>query len=339
MNEASDSGSAALVADAPETVSEAPVEETQPTSSAESGSPSPTTDAATPTEGEAADAQPVTEAIPEAPDLSTYPSFNYRADGQDHEFAGAYQDSEGNVFFTPEAVQRLKHQLAYAHAYPRRDADAQRSIAHVSKQKESAEAALSHVLQTFDKMFEDGTWQSWAENQSQNWPILREQTLRKGLELKAKADADELAKIRSEQADVEARPQQLSRVEEAVRHWGKQGGLSETEQARLIKKWQGKLDTVFPRAAKDDPITGTKAGTRTEDLEGIREDILFAHELLKGRTPAQAKAEITKENAVRTGQTAVKPPPVASVGKGTRVADKKPKTYKSTREADSDIWN
>lgn len=341
MDVASDSGSATLVADAPDSTIETPAAEAERPTGESRSTPSPA-DAETQSDsGDAADvAQPSPDAPAEpAPDLNSYPAFSYEGGGEHHEFAGTHQDSDGNVLFTPQAVQRLKHQLAYAHAYPKRDAEARRSEARISKRAEAAEASLSKVLQTFDEMFERGTWQQWAENQGQNWKVLRAEAERHGLEIKSSADREELDRLRQEQTDVQQRPQQMNRVEEAIRHWGSQGGLSEAEQAQLVKKWQGRLDTVFPRAEKDDPGTGTKAGTRTENLEGIREEILFLHNILKGRTPAQAKADVVKENATRQGQGGVKPPPVASVGKGTKPAPQKPKEYKSTRDADKDIWS
>lgn len=284
-------------------------------------------------------ASPSKEALAE-PDLSGYAAFTYRGGGGEQEFPGTHVDDDGNVLFKKEAVDRLRHDLAYARAYPKLDAEAQRSVKQERTAREAAESALQHVLGTFDSMFEQGTWQDWAAQQASKWPELKASAQAKSFEIRSKQTTDELNQLRQYQQDTQLRPVMISRVEEAVRTWGAEAGLSPTEQATMLRKYQSEegMEKLFPRATQDDPVNGTKAGQRTENLEPLRQELLFLHSMLKGRTPAQAAKDVQRENEKRQGQGAQKAPPVARVSAG-KPAGTKPKTYGSTREADADIWS
>lgn len=284
-------------------------------------------------------ADPGPKATDDAPDLSQYPAFTFRAAGGEHEYPGTHADEDGNVLFTKPAVEQLRRDLAHAKAYPKRDAEAQKTIAHERSNREAAEAALNEILSTFDQMFENGTWQDWAQDQANNWLKLKSTAQQKSFDLRSKAKDEELNTLRREREDREQRPLMLARVEEALNHWGKEAGLNAAELARLQRKYTADegMDMLFPRATQDDPVTGLTAGQRRENLEPLRQELLFLHEILKGRTPAQAAADVKKENEKRTGKTVQAPPPVARVSGGTP-AGTKPKTYKNTREADEDIW-
>jgi hypothetical protein len=50
-------------------------------------------------------------------------------------------------------------------------------------------------------------------------------------------------------------------------------------------------------------------------------------------------ASVTKENAQRQGQSGVKPPPMAGVGKGGKPSTPPAKKFTNTRDADRDIWD
>jgi len=284
--------------------------------------------------------EPEAPAEPAAPDLDAYPAFTYRAEGRDdHELPGARQDDEGNVFVPAPAVNHLKQLLAYAHAYPRRDAEAQRSIAQVSKRAEAAEAQAQHVLTTFDEMFERGTWVQWAEDMAANWQKLKAEALTKGFEIQSKAKDEELAALRQRQEEVTLRPQMHQTLREAVEEWGKEAGLNDKERAQFYREWSDEqtLERLFPRADKDDPVNGIKAGQRVIEFEPLKRELRRLRDIIKSRTPAERKVSLDEENAKRTGQAGIKPPPTASV-QGGKPAGTKPKTYKSTREADADIW-
>src|SRR3990167_3545837 len=347
------------VSDASSTVAEEPSTPTETPSPAPADTPTSSvdgdhaTDAETPPASHAPAPEPGTGTPEEAaePDLSTYPAFSYRAEGRGLGYPGAHQDEDGNVLFTPPAVQQLKHDLAYARAYSRRDAEAQRDMARESKAREAAETTLQQVLGSFDQMVEQSQGVTtleelaqtplgqWLLGLHQTWPKLRSDAMQRGFEIRTKAQQEELDTFRQRDLDSQQRPVMLSRVDEAVRQWGQEAGLSDAEQKALVAKYHADdmLDQLFPRLKTDDPVNGLRAGQRTENLEPLRQELLFLHGILKGRTPQQAAQDVKNENAKRLGQTGAKAPPMAGVGRG-KPAGTKPKTYTSTREADEEIW-
>lgn len=301
----------------------------------------------------AAEAEPGTQETPEAePDLSEYPVFTYRAEGRDVEFLGAVRDEEGNILFTPEAAQHLRQDLAYARAYQRRDAEYNRDIGRERTSREAAETALNHTLATFDQMVEQSQGATtmeelvqtpigqWLIGLARNWPSLRAEAMQKGFEIRSKAQDDELNRYRQQEEEAAQRPVMLQAVQDAVAHYGTQAGFTEKEQAELIKEYttDEMLDLIFPRATQDDPATGVKKGQRVDArADVLRREMLRVYKLIQGRTPAQTATAVQAENDKRLGKTGPKPPPTAGVSHG-KPAGTKPTSYKSTREADDDIW-
>jgi hypothetical protein len=285
-------------------------------------------------------------------DLSTYAPFSFRADGQVVEYAGAVQDDDGNVLFTPAAVQHLKQDLAYGRAYPRRDADAQRDLSRERSARQSAEATTQSVLSKLDQLFEQSQGATtleeliqtplgqWVLARHAEWPKLRAEGLQKGFEVKSRTMEAELQQFRGREQDAQQQPVMLGRVEEAIQHWGKEAGFDLATQQALYRRFtaSGQLDRIFPRATQDDPVSGRRAGQRTENLDVIREEMLVLHGILKGRTAGPSAEALKAENARRLGQAGVKPPPMAGVGRGTAPAGGKKPTYKTTQEADAEIW-
>ena len=354
--------SPAEVADAPVTEPTSPAEPASPASPS-ADAPPPPADAPLATDAEtlpASDVPPV-EGEPPAeapakaaePDLSTYPVFTYGAEGREHEFAGAVRDDDGNVLFPAAVVPQLQHDLAYARAYQRRDRDARSELSREHTARQAAEATAQQLLATFDELAEKSYGAStvedllqtpmgqWLVNIQQNWPKLRTDAMQKGFELRTRQQDAELQQLRQADLDRQQRPVMVSRVEEAVKQWGTEAGLSEVEQQRLIRKFgaEDHLETLFPRLGQDDPVSGMRAGQRLENLEPLRQELVFLHQILQGRTPQQAAAKVAEENAKRQGQAGVKPPPMAGTGRGAKPAGQKPKTYTTTREADKDIWS
>src|SRR5712664_639309 len=225
------------------------------------------------------------------PDLSEYEPFAFRADGQSTTYEGAVQDDDGNVLFTPAAVRQLRQDLAYARAYPRRDADAQRELTRERTRADAADATTKSVLGKLDKMFEDSQGATtleelletpagkWLLNMHADWPKMRADGLQAGFDRRSKALEDENRQLRTRETDAQARPIMLGRIEEAVQHWANEAGLDERGQRALIQRFSGDqwLDQIFPRLTQDDPVTGLKAGQRygirgeVDNLEVIRE--------------------------------------------------------------------
>lgn len=322
-------------------------------------------DQPTPPTSDAPDTEPVvespdpkgTEPEPVAPDYSAYPAFKFKAAGAEHEYEGSYEDKEGNVLFTPSAVQQLRADLAHAKAYPKLTSDSRRQEAALKLRAEAAEASLAQVVGTFDDLVEQSQGATtldeliqtplgqWLLKHHRDWPITKEKSRALGLEMRSKADREELTRLQQEREDVEQRPEYLDKIAEAVEHYGKQANLPETVRKQLVRRYSDPewFERVFPRAEKDDPVTGLRAGQRQDQrADLIRREILFLYESMKHQSPAEQKqtvAAVTKENDARMGKTAPKPPPTASVA-GAKVAPTQAKrpTYKNMREADDDIW-
>lgn len=366
------------VVDAPETVTETPQAdpntpaETSPapadTQETADGALTPDAETAPPSEGPARDAEgrftkadgtlsEPGEALPPAPDvepdLSAYEAFTYKVDGQDLPYQGAVRDEEGNVLFTKEAVQQLRHDLAYARSYPRLMSDSKRSIDQERSGRQAAEATVSTVLGKLEQMFEQSqnasTWEEfaqtplglWIQDRHAKWPQLKAEGVQKGFEVREKAAAQRLKEYESRDAEAAELPIMLARVEEAVTAWGPEAGLTAAEQRDLIRAFSERetLERIFPRSTHDDPVTGKRAGQRGENLDVIKIELRRIHGLLKNRTTPQAAADVVKENARRTGKTGQQPPPTPGVGRTSSPAREKTKVYKSTREADEDIWS
>lgn len=301
----------------------------------------------------ATDAEPGTQETPEAePDLSEYPAFTFRAEGREYDYPGAVVDEEGNILFTKDAADQLRHDLAYARAYPRRDAEAQRDLTRERTHREASEAALNHTLATFDQMVEQSQGATtmeelvqtpigqWLVGLVRNWPTLKAEAMQKGFDLRSKAQDDELNRYRQQEQDAAQRPVMLQAVEDAVRHYGQEAGFTDKEQADLIKEYttDEMLDLIFPRASQDDPATGVKRGQRWDArADVLRREMLRVYKLIQGRTSAQTATAVHAENDKRLGKVGPKPPPTAGVSHG-KPAGTKPTSYKSTREADDDIW-
>ena len=304
--------------------------------------------------GEAPPAEPAEpENLDAALEAGYYEPFTFRAEGRDWTYNGAVQDDDGNVLFTPAAVRQLQRDLAFARDYPRRTSESGRELSRERAAREAAEATTSRVLAKFEELFEqsqgattleelmDTPLGKWVLGRHAEWPKLRADALKDGFDRKSRAQQEELDRYRQQESDTRQRPVMVGRVEEAVQHWAAEAGLDEAAQRGLIEQFTSEemLETVFPRARQDDPATGVKAGQRYENLEVIRREMLFLHNLLKTKGPRATAAEIRAENDRRTGKAGVEPPPIAGGKKGTGGGEGAGKTkFKNTKEADEAIW-
>jgi hypothetical protein len=358
----------APVAADPETGT-APTETTAPLDRTSAPADTPPTDAEPPV-GEGLDAPVEGEAVPpadagaEAPpaepaDLTAaleagyYDPFTFRVDGQLATYDGAVQDDDGNVLFTPQAVRQLQRDLAFARDYPTRTRESGRALAAEKAGREAAEATTKKVLDKLDELFESSQGATtveelletplgkWMLTRHAEWPKLRTQGLQAGFDRRTKAQDEELQRLRQAETDRREQPVMVGRVEEVVQHWAEEAGIDDAAVRGLIRQFTTPemLDLVFPRAREDDPATGMKAGQRTENLEVIRREMLFLHNLLKGRT-GKGAADVKAENDRRTGKTGSEAPPIAGGKRGTAPPSGKEKTkFRSTKEADEAIWN
>jgi len=287
------------------------------------------------------------DAEPEAPeqpeeaaedvDLSTFPSFQYRANGETRDFAGAFEGN-GEVLFTAEAVPALKQKLALADAYPAMESRLARESHATRVRADAAEKQIQAVFEHFEQLAQagpDAAWE-WWQGVAQNWPTLQA----KAEAIAARHEAQSLREQQEEatraQQDAAQVPQMRGLVEDRVRRWGTEAGLDQATQDRLIRRFHDPqlLDQLFPRAQADDPVSGLRKGDRIgsafEPL--IAQEIGWLRDLLKDRTPAAPKPP-------KVPPKPAKVPPTVSAGKAPapKASPKLPQ-FKSAAEADEYIF-
>jgi hypothetical protein len=303
-----------------------------PAAKSDGGQPAPETDGAetpSPDEAEAAQAQPSAdqqspESTPASDDetakyLAQFPTFSYKADGKEHEVPGAHVADNG-VFFTPQAMQWLRDQLATAHAHngswQRELAKAkrlgldegQRSAQAVARQADAKAKAADVITSKMMELAEQGeeaAWE-WFQNFRANLPRLLAEAER----AQTKAERDELEQEKQERRTGELKTQQTAAFDHLLREYAtKFEGVDVARvRARLERQW----DAMFP--------VDEKTGEALVNYGLIEDEFQYAAELLGDARTVRASAS----KATATGQqnaAAVQPssaPPAVAPRAGAR---------------------
>lgn len=264
-----------------------------------------------------------------------FPEFSVRADGQVLSIPGSAVGEDG-IFIPKSALPQVEQLLAYGQVHQgsfrqRLSESAQREQQAMAR-ADAAEREKAAVLDRFEAMVEAhlqgrSDLQDWLNGVAQNWPVMRAESRVKALEARNQYETQRLQQYEAQQQETQLRPIMEQRLEQALVALGERHGVETDALAQLYQRYlqtPGMLETVFPRATQDDPVSGVKAGQRYDvQLALLEREVQWLGGLVKGRTPVAQKPP-------------AKPPPTVAAGRGPApTAVQKVPAVKSPEEADA----
>jgi len=271
-------------------------------------------EAAAATEPPAAPPSPADQP-PAAPDLSEYPAYEYRVNGQNVPLAGAIRGSDG-VLIRNESLPQLERLLAEAHQAHQARSQSGRQVAELRAQVKAAQDEKNTVLGKMAEIMADpAKFDAWAENTQGNWEKLVLEARLKIAEQERDSRANQYDEVVTEQQVQALIPQLHAATEGMV---GQLAADPEFKDLGLDADWQREFKTRLMETHFDRLFT---EGTAEDVAAGIvREvgDTVFHPDVIQAEMRYHAgfaRKELARQKALadadaRNRRTA---PPAASV--------------------------
>lgn len=297
----------------------------------ESPSPAPATDEPPPTETPAVEGDPAAEVETEA----VYPAFEYTVNGRALTIPGSKVGDQG-MFIPKDQIEQITQFLIQGRMLPQREREHQKAVQAARGEGQIEVEKARKVMAAFGELTKDkAKLLEWAENLDRNRELLITRAELEAVKAEAKTATSTLTEQQQSRAAQDLVPQLQSGLKSIIATLGKKAEYAGVDADKLYERLMHRhFDQVF---SEDD------SGEILLDEGFIADEMGYEIAAVsRGRTAAAEEAariaKAAKENAARQGQGGQKPPPMAGVGSGGKPATPKPKPYKTTREADADIW-
>ena len=259
---------------------------------------------------------PSAEAQPSAPDLSQYPTYEYRVAGQAIPFQGAIRGSDG-VLIPNDALPQLERMLAEAHQAHHTQSQSGRREAELKRQVQAANEEKNTVLGRMAEIMADpAKFDAWAADTQRNWEKLVLEARLKMAEQDRDNRASQYEEVASEQEVQALIPQLHSAAEESVRQFA---SSAEFKDLALDAEWQrdfkarlleSQFDRLFTEATADDVRSGIaqQIGQTVFHPEPILAEIRYQAAFARRElTRQKALAEAAQRNQARLPAPALVP--------------------------------
>lgn len=279
---------------------------------------------------------PVVEGEPAAEEPeAVYPEFEYTVSGRPLNIPGSKVGEDG--VFIPKAHQdQITRLLIAGRMLPQREREHQKAVQAARAEGQGEVEKAKRVMAAFGELTKDkAKLLEWAENLDRNRELLMTRAELEAVKAEAKTATSTLTEQQQSRAAQDLVPQLQSGLKSIIATLGKKAEYAGVDADKLYERLMHRhFDQVF---------------SEDENGEILLDEGFIADEMgyeiaavSRGRTAAAEEAariaKAAKENAARQGQGGQKPPPMAGVGSGGKPATPKTKPYKTTREADTDIW-
>ena len=277
------------------------------------------------------------ETPPEEPAQAVLPPWEYTVSGRQLSIPGSKVGPDG-VFIPTAQVERVTRHLIAGHMAGQRDREAKAREVAARNEGQAEVLKARKLLSAWGELTKDkAKVLAFAEDLERN----RELYLTRA-ELEAvRAEKEEVGQRMTESEQTQAAealvPQLQNGLKAIIGKYADKYAGVDTEKLydRLMRRH---FDQVFSEDEQGEILI---------DEEFIEDELQFAASAIRQGREAATKetkaketvAQVTKENAARTGQAGIKPPPMAGVGKGGKPSNPPAKKFTNTRDADRDIWD